>query len=121
MRAHEFVIEGKGKITKRHQSATRGLNVFSSTTFDRLYDFNRVMMAAAATDGLSTPDIDSESWHGKYNTAHPYTQEEQNMMKQAYKAAGIKNRDINHGDLDSEEPPGGNDKSPVVAFRGYPR
>lgn len=121
MRAYEFIIENKGTITKRHQSATRGLNVFADSNYDRMYDLNRVMMAAAATDGSFVPDIDSETWYGKNNTAHPYTREEQNMMKQAYRAAGVKSHDMNHGDLESQEPPGGNSKSPIKAFKGYPR
>jgi len=120
VRAQEFVVEARrGQITKRQQSGTRGLNLFSNGPYDKLYDLNRVMMAAASTDGTFVPDIDAESWNGKYNTAHAYTQEEQNMLQQAYRAAGIANHDLNHGDLDSEEPPGGNQVSPVQAFKGY--
>jgi hypothetical protein len=43
------------------------------------------------------------------------------MLKMAYKAAGAKYQDLNNGDMDSEEPPGGNIKSPVISFKGYPR
>jgi hypothetical protein len=43
------------------------------------------------------------------------------MLKMAYKAAGANYRDLNGGDLNSEEPPGGNTTSPIKGFRGYPR
>ena len=67
------------------------------------------------------PDMDMKSWVGKHKSAHPYTKEEQDMLKMAYKAAGARWVDLNHGDMDSEEAPGGNTKSPVKGFRGYPR
>lgn len=120
MRAHEFVTEAKiGKLTKRQQQSTRGLHVFTDTNYDRAYDLNRVMMAAAATDGTTTPDIDQESWAGKFNTAHAYTKEEENMLKQAYKAAGIKFKDLNKGDIDSKELDSANKISPIKPFKGY--
>jgi hypothetical protein len=123
MRAHEFIVEGdNAKISKRKQFPTRGLNLFSdgeSRSTD--YTLNRVMMAVACTDGTFVPEIDKKSWFGKEKTAQPYTKEEQEMLKMAYKAAGAKWQDLNNGDLDSEEPPGGNTKSPVTSFKGYPR
>jgi hypothetical protein len=79
------------------------------------------MMAVASTDGTFIPDIDEKSWFGKDKTAHPYTKQEQDMLKMAYKAAGANYRDLNGGDLNSEEPPGGNTTSPIKGFRGYPR
>ena len=78
-------------------------------------------MAAACTDGTFVPDIDEKSWFGKEKTAHPYTKEEQNMLKMAYKAAGANWSDLNDGDMDSEEVPGTNTTSPVKGFKGYPR
>jgi hypothetical protein len=79
------------------------------------------MMAAACTDGTFVPDIDKKSWFGKGKTAHPYTEQEQNMLKMAYKAAGATWSDLNAGDMDSEEVPGTNTTSPVQGFKGYPR
>ena len=120
MRAKEFIIEEKvGKISKRHQQATKGLNVFPAVNWDRGYDLNRVMMAVAATDGSFVPDMDGESWIGKRNTAHAYTDVEQQMLIMAYKATGIKHIDINKGDLDSKELESTNDKSPIKPFKGY--
>jgi hypothetical protein len=124
MRAREFVAESDGNatISKRNQSGTRGLNTFSdSERWNSDYVLNRVMMAAACTDGTFVPDIDKKSWVGKGKSAHPYTEQEQNMLKMAYRAAGAKWSDLNSGDMDSEEVPGTNTTSPVKGFRGYPR
>jgi hypothetical protein len=120
MRAHEFITEGgKGKVSARQQQSTVGLNVFAISQYDRTYDLNRVMMAVASTDGKTIPDLSSESWVGKNNTAHPYTEVEQDMLKIAYKAAGIPFKDLNKGDLDSEELDSTQDQSPMKPFKGY--
>jgi hypothetical protein len=122
MRANEFIFESKkGKISKRQQQATRGLNIFADNQFDRQYDLNRVMMAVACSDGVNPIEMNSESWSGKNNTAHPYTKEEQDMLKLAYKAAGITYKDLNKGDLDSEELESTNTRSLVKPFKGYKR
>jgi len=122
MRATEFVFENrKGKISKRQQQATRGLNVFADNQFDRTYDLNRVMMAVACSDGVNPIDINSESWSGKNNTAHPYTEIEQDMLNLAYKAAGITNKDLNKGDMRSQELGNTNTQSTIKPFKGYKR
>jgi hypothetical protein len=122
MRAREFVTERKGQITKRQQSGTVGLHVFGDASrISSAYTLNRLMMAAAMTDGTTEPDLDEESWIGKQRSAHPYTQQEADILKMAYKAVGATYKDLNRGDLESEEPPGGNDKSPIQGFKGYPR
>jgi len=122
MRAREFVTERKGKITKRQQFGTVGLHLFGdSRRQNSTYTLNRLMMAAAMTDGTVEPDLDEESWIGKARSAHPYTQEEADILKMAYRAVGATYKDLNRGDLESEEPPGGNDRSPIVSFKGYPR
>jgi hypothetical protein len=110
------------RITKRQQSGTRGLNTFGDgERRNNDYTLNRVMMAVAATDGTFLPDLDKKSWAGKDKTAHPYTQQEQDMLKMAYQAAGARYQDVNGGDMNSEEPPGGNTTSPIQGFKGYPR
>jgi hypothetical protein len=123
MRAREFISEQDGKIGKRRQAATVGLNTFSDgerTSSD--YTLNRVMMATAMADGSDAPiNMDEKSWVGKRRSAHPYTDVEQRMLKQAFKAAGAKWTDVNNGDLDSEEVKSTNTQSPVRAFKGYPR
>jgi hypothetical protein len=124
MRATEFVLEARqGKISKRQQQSTRGLNIFSKKidSYDRIYDLNRLMMAVASSDGVNPIEMDSESWVGKHNTTHPYTKEEQDMLKLAYKAADLEYKDLNNGDMDSKELPDTNVKSIVKPFKGYPR
>ena len=123
MRASEFVTESRGKIGDRRQMPTRGLNIFwDGTRTDSNYTLNRVMMAAACADGSTDPiDINDMSWIGKDRSAHPYTDEEQQMMKQAYKAVGAVWKDLNHGDMNSQELETTNKQSPVQGFKGYPR
>lgn len=124
MRANEFVAESKmGKISDRQQQSSVGLNVFSKKidTYDRLYDLNRLMMAVACSDGINPIEMNAESWVGKHNTAHPYTKEEQDMLKLAYKAAGLEYKDLNNGDLSSKELEEVNTQSIVKPFSGYKR
>ena len=124
MRAHEFLIEKHvGKIGNRRQAGTRGLTKFRDTGgYDRTYELNRVMMAVACADGTGSPlDIDTESWAGRYNTAHPYTDEEEAMLKQALQATGSETHDLNSGDNRSQELKSTYTASPVKAFKGYPR
>ena len=123
MRAHEFLIEKHvGKIGNRRQAGTRGLTKFRDADLaDRVYELNRVMMAAACTDGTFVPDTDHESWAGRYNTAHPYTEVEQAMLEKAFQAVGSDYEDLNHGDLKSKELDSTNKRSPVTGFKGYPR
>lgn len=124
MRANEFVSESKvGKISKRQQQSTRGLNIFSKKidSYDRLYDLNRLMMAVASSDGINPIEMNAESWVGKHNTTHPYTKEEQDMLKLAYKAANLEYIDLNNGDMDSEELPDTNIQSIAKPFKGYKR
>lgn len=121
MRACEFVLEAReGKIGKRRQHPTRGLNLFyDGDHINSDYTLNRVMMAAASTDGKTMPDIDATSWAGKYRTAHPYTQEEQDMLNMAYRAVGAVSRDLNRGDMRSQELESTNVASPLKPFKGY--
>lgn len=128
MRAREFAFKKineatNAKISPGLQAGTRGLHVFAKKidTYDKLYDLNRVMMAVAASDGINSIEMDAESWAGKHNTAHPYTKEEQAMLKLAYEAAGLSYIDLNNGDLNSEEIKEVNRVSPVASFKGYPR
>lgn len=123
MRAHEFITEGKrrGKITKRQDQATVGLDLFRDPdAYDRTYELNRMMMAVACANGDGSPlDIDSESWVGKDNSAQPYTKVEQDMLKQAAKAIGTKLKDVNKGDMRSMELDSTYKTSPMLGFKGY--
>ena len=127
MRASEFVSAqlneiADAKISRRLQSATRGLNVYSDAErWNSDYTLSRLGQAVASTDGTFVPDIDPKSWIGKNKSTHPYTREEQEMLKKAYQAIGADYRDLNGGDLDSEEMREVNKVSPVKGFKGYPR
>lgn len=127
MRASEFVSAqlneiADAKISRRLQSATRGLNVYSDAErWNSDYTLSRLGQAVASTDGTFVPDIDAKSWIGKNKSTHPYTREEQEMLKKAYQAIGADYRDLNGGDLDSEEMAEVNTVSPVKSFKGYPR
>ena len=60
MRANEFVVEHKkiGKLSKRNQQATVGLNKFRDMEFaDRIYELNRIMMAAASNDEIGRAHV----------------------------------------------------------------
>jgi hypothetical protein len=122
MRAWEFITEGK-KIPgspDHHSGPLTGLHRFSDSTYDRYYLLNRVMMAAASTDGKTPPDMDSDSWASRYNIAQPYTKEDQEKLMLAYKAAGVKKfDDLTNGDVSSKETAGANITSPVKPFKGY--
>lgn len=121
MRAKEFILEEKkGRLSDRQRLATRGLHKFTDSDYDRIYMLNRVMMAVASTDGKTYSQVPSESWLGKFNSAHPYTQEEQDMLNMAYDTVGIvRKKDLNKGDLKSEELNDTNIQSPVKPFKGY--
>jgi hypothetical protein len=77
------------------------------------------MMAVACTDGDTDPVLDKESWAGRFNTAHPYSELEQRMLQKAYKAVGSEIHDLNHGDLNSTELDSVNKVSPFKPFKGY--
>lgn len=120
MRAREFINENKpGKISKKNRYPTVGLHLFTDGNYDRTYGLNRVMMAVASADGSGKIDMDSESWAGKRNTAHPYTDVEARMLKDAYKAAGMIYKDLNKGDNASDELDSTNTGSPIKPFKGY--
>ena len=120
MRATEFISEEitQKKITKRQSQSTAGLNTYSDEEkWNGDYVAYRLGMAVACANGVDPIDIDSKSWIGKSKSAHPYTQEEQDMLKQAYKAAGASYKDLNHGDMKSRELDTVNKVSPVAASK----
>ena len=117
MKINEVITEATvGKLTKRQQQSTRGLNKF--TDGDRWngdYTLYRLGLAVASTDGKTVPDTDKESWVGKWKLAAPYSQADQDMLEKAYEAVGAKHEDLNHGDMRSQELEGTNKSSPVAA------
>ena len=73
--------------------------------YDRVYHMNRLMMAMAKADGKSTKPVDSntETWFEKYNTVHPYTDEESNMVQAAMKTVPTDGKMVSR-DNKSREP-----------------
>ena len=116
MRAKDFITEKKqSKMTKRQNQSTRGVNKYADgEKWNGDYVAYRLGMAVAGTDGQIEPELDSSSWVGKWKTTHPYTQEEQEMLKKAYKAVGATYQDVNHGDMRSLELDTTNKTSPVA-------
>jgi hypothetical protein len=104
MKIHEIILEQRGKLKDRQRLAQRGMNKFSDgKKWNGDYTLYRLGLAVASTDGKTEPDVDEESWVGKWKLAAPYTQVEQDMLNLAYKAVGANVDDINHGDLRSQE------------------
>ncbi len=116
MKINEVITEATvGKLTKRQQQSTRGLNKF--TDGDRWngdYTLYRLGLAVACTDGKSVPDTDKESWVGKWKIAAPYSQADQDMLEKAYQAVGANYEDINKGDMRSQELESTHKTSPVA-------
>ena len=89
MRLSEIMNEGKGKITKLRKGAKDAQHsvetVRDTDGIDRFYHLNRMMMAMAVADGSNTKavDVPISTWAEKNNTAHPYTDEEHNMVHAA--------------------------------------
>ena len=121
MRAVEFITERTiAKPTKRQNQSTVGLNKFRDPGgYDRTYELNRIMMATACSDGVTPLALDAETYSGRYNTAHPYTEIEQKMLNQAFKAVGSEVTDLNKGDLRSQELESTNKQSIAKPFKGY--
>jgi hypothetical protein len=115
MRAKEFIAEKKnGKLTKRQQQSTRGVHTYGDGEhISGDYTSYRLGMAVAGADGKTPVELDSKSWLGKKKSAHPYSQVENDMLKQAYKAVGADWQDMNHGDMVSKELEGTYTVSPV--------
>ena len=77
------------------------------------YTLYRMGLALASTDGKTMPEVDEESWIGKWKVTAPYTKEEQDMLKLAYNEVHADYEDINGGDMRSQEGPTINKDSPV--------
>ena len=105
MKILDIITERKaGKLTKRQQQPTKGVNTYGDAEHvSGDYTAYRLGMAVAGANGKDPIDIDSKSWIGKKKSTHPYTKQEQDMLKQAYKAVGASWQDLNKGDMNSKE------------------
>jgi hypothetical protein len=115
MKIKDIIQESHGEIPDRARRATRGLNRFTDgARWNGDYTLYRLGLALASTDGKTVPEVDEDSWIGKWKITAPYTQEEQDMLKMAYKAVNANHEDLNHGDLRSQEGPTIQKTSPVA-------
>jgi hypothetical protein len=123
MRAKEFITEGKtiGTMSKDHAQANMGtFRARDEGGYDRTYHMNRLWMAMAMADGKSQDavEMDAASFAEKYNTVHPYTEEEYNMFVAASKTIPTEQQTIVPYSK-SKEPEDTNTKSLVVGFKGF--
>lgn len=115
MKIKDIIVETKGELKQRQRFAMRGLNKFTDgKKWNSDYTLYRLGLALAATDGKTMPSVDEESWLGKWKLTAPYSKEEQDMLKLAYKQVHANYEDINHGDMRSQEGPTVNKSSPVA-------
>lgn len=101
MKINEVIVEGKDgtikDVPRDHESASTGIERFRDVGgYDRVYHLNRIGMAAAMADGKSAKaaDMPQSSWYEKYNTAHPYTDEEHKMMQSAFKTVDSEHSEV---------------------------
>jgi len=117
MKINEIIIEGhNGTKPKRQTQADTGEWRFRDVGgYDRTYNLNRIMMATAKADGKSDKpiDMDQSSWVEKYNIARPYTEEEHNMMKAAFKTVDSEYKETEK-DHKSREPDDTHKVSPTA-------
>ena len=121
MRASEFLTEGEGKPHHHHVQASKGIyRVRDQGGYDRTYHLNRLWMAMAMADGKSQDavEMDNASFVEKYNSVHPYTEEEYNMFIAATKTIPSEVQDVIPYSK-SEEPKDTDTKSIAVGFKGY--
>jgi hypothetical protein len=121
MRANEFMAESsQKKISKRQSQSTKGLNTYGdSEHVSGDYTAYRLGMAVAGANGKDPLQMPAKSWIGKSKSTHPYTQQEQDMLTQAYKVVGAEYKDLNHGDMKSKELDDTHKTSPILGFAGY--
>lgn len=129
MRAHEFINESvkrahpitkNGAHPRKDQEAVMPAAFRMAGTNDKLIELGRIMRAVAVSDGVAVPSM-PDNWVGLNDTAHPYTKQEADMLKKAFKAVGIEWEDALKPNYDNKsvEPGDTNKTSPVAGFSGY--
>lgn len=106
MKIKDIITEVRaGRVPDNFKQSSTGLHTFGDgekTSAD--YAHYRLGLALASADGKNPlVDMDPKTFYGKRHTAHPYTKEEEAMLKQAYDAVGASYDDLNSGDLNSDE------------------
>jgi len=126
MRAHEFITEGgppRGKMNPDHENASStGGSVITRDKggFDRVYHQNRLSMAMAMADGKSNKAVKMNvaGPTEKFNSIHPYTDEEHNMVQSALKTIPSEHHKMAKRGK-SSEPEDTHKHSPMMGFSGY--
>lgn len=126
MRANEFITEGgpaRSKMHKDHENATgTGGSIIARDVggYDRVYHQNRLGMAMAMSDGKSTKKVkmDPAGPTEKFNSYHPYTDEEHNMIQSALKTIPSEHHKMAKRGK-SSEPDDTHKVSPVSGFKGF--
>lgn len=126
MRANEFITEGgpkRSKMKKDQENATgTGGSIIARDDggYDRVYHQNRLGMAMAMADGKSTKAVkmDAASPVEKFNSYHPYTDEEHKMVQSALKTIPSEHHKMAKRGK-SEEPKDTHKSSPILGFKGY--
>ena len=116
MKINEIITEVKaGDIPKNYKESNPGLHLFSDAEkANSDYTHFRLGLALACADGKGNlADMDPKTFYGKKHTAHPYTQEEADMLTQSYKLVGANYKDLNKGNLKSLELQDTHKQSPV--------
>jgi hypothetical protein len=126
MRASEFITEAgppRGKMHKDHEGATAdgGSTIARDVGgYDRTYHMNRLSMAMAMSDGKSNKAVkmDVASPIEKFNSYHPYTDEEHNMIQSALKTIPSEHHKMAKRGK-SKESDDTHKTSPMLGFAGY--
>lgn len=117
MRAKEFLCEQHhGEMHDSYEYACPG--AFGGVGIDKYYQLYRAAMLMGRSPA-DISDFDTESWIANQPFVGTYTKEEEEKMRAAFKALGIKPK--THVSRGSMETPGTNTKSIVKPFKGYPR
>ena len=90
MKITEIILESIPEVHPHYAAGMGRVDRFTDPDgWDRTHHLDRVMRAAAQSNGRGAKiDVDVNGWAGKYNTAHPYSVEEERMMDEVYKAMG---------------------------------
>jgi hypothetical protein len=118
MKINEIITEVKaGDVPKNYKESNPGLHLFSDAEkANSDYTHFRLGLALACADGKGNlADMDPKTFYGKKHTAHPYTQEEADMLTQSYKLVGANYKDLNKGNMKSLELKDTHKQSPVPA------
>jgi len=113
MRAKDFIVETqRGKPLDAHAKVSPGA-AFTLDGFGDLYRASAIMARCPS----NTDDIDPYSYVTNRPMIVTYTDEEKEMVKQAFKKMGINYQE--HITSGSEEPDAINTQSIATGFKGY--